>query len=140
MIINNRRVSNSTHHTHIPCCRSSNNSLSSQKQQFSHWRNSVTFITGNAQLKSKNKKQTQKNDPKNWKIPTPKICQILSTRFIQPSWHHQDDEQTQKRKKKWHKFLFKKFFFCSTLSEFGNFLLCERILINVTTCQNETSS
>jgi hypothetical protein len=31
-------------------------------------------------------------------------------------------------------------FFCSTLSEFENFLLCERILINVTTCQNETSS
>jgi hypothetical protein len=31
-------------------------------------------------------------------------------------------------------------FFCSTLSEFWNFLLCERILINVTTCQNETSS
>jgi hypothetical protein len=30
------------------------------------------------------------------------------------------------------------FFFCSTLSEFENFLLCERILINVTTCQNET--
>jgi hypothetical protein len=30
--------------------------------------------------------------------------------------------------------------FCSTLSEFENFLLCERILINVTTCQNETSS
>jgi hypothetical protein len=27
-------------------------------------------------------------------------------------------------------------FFCSTLSEFENFLLCERILINVTTCQN----
>jgi hypothetical protein len=33
-----------------------------------------------------------------------------------------------------------KIFFCSTLSEFENFLLCERILINVTTCQNETSS
>jgi hypothetical protein len=32
------------------------------------------------------------------------------------------------------------FFFCSTLSEFENFLLCERILINLTTCQNETSS
>jgi hypothetical protein len=32
------------------------------------------------------------------------------------------------------------FFFCSTLSEFANFLLCERILINVTTCQNETSN
>jgi hypothetical protein len=31
-------------------------------------------------------------------------------------------------------------FFCWTLSEFENFLLCERILINVTTCQNETSS
>jgi hypothetical protein len=31
-------------------------------------------------------------------------------------------------------------FFCSTLSEFENFLLCERILINITTCQNETSS
>jgi hypothetical protein len=31
-------------------------------------------------------------------------------------------------------------FFCSTLSEFENFLLCERILINVTICQNETSS
>jgi hypothetical protein len=31
-------------------------------------------------------------------------------------------------------------FFCSTLSEFENFLLCERILINLTTCQNETSS
>jgi predicted transcriptional regulator len=30
--------------------------------------------------------------------------------------------------------------FCSTLSEFENFLLCERILINVTTCLNETSS
>jgi hypothetical protein len=29
-----------------------------------------------------------------------------------------------------------KYFFCSTLSEFENFLLCERILINVTTCQN----
>jgi hypothetical protein len=28
-------------------------------------------------------------------------------------------------------------FFCSTLSEFENFLLCERILINLTTCQNE---
>jgi hypothetical protein len=27
-------------------------------------------------------------------------------------------------------------FFCSTMSEFENFLLCERILINVTTCQN----
>jgi hypothetical protein len=33
-----------------------------------------------------------------------------------------------------------KIFFCSTLSEFENFLLCKRILINVTTCQNETSS
>jgi hypothetical protein len=32
------------------------------------------------------------------------------------------------------------FFFCSTVSEFENFLLCERILINVTTCQNEMSS
>jgi hypothetical protein len=31
-------------------------------------------------------------------------------------------------------------FFCSTLSEFENFLLCERILINLTTCQIETSS
>jgi hypothetical protein len=31
-------------------------------------------------------------------------------------------------------------FFYSTLSEFENFLLCERTLINVTTCQNETSS
>jgi hypothetical protein len=31
-------------------------------------------------------------------------------------------------------------FFWSTLSEFENFLLCERILINVTTCQNERSS
>jgi hypothetical protein len=30
--------------------------------------------------------------------------------------------------------------FCSTLSEFENFLLCEQILINVTTCQNETSN
>jgi hypothetical protein len=30
--------------------------------------------------------------------------------------------------------------FCSTLSEFENFLLYERIWINVTTCQNETSS
>jgi hypothetical protein len=30
--------------------------------------------------------------------------------------------------------------FCSTLPEFENFLLRERILINVTTCQNETSS
>jgi hypothetical protein len=29
--------------------------------------------------------------------------------------------------------------FCSTLSEFENVLLCERILINVTTCQNKTS-
>jgi hypothetical protein len=28
-------------------------------------------------------------------------------------------------------------FFCA---EFENFLLCERISINVTTCQNETSS
>jgi hypothetical protein len=28
-------------------------------------------------------------------------------------------------------------FFCSTLSEFENFLLCERILINLTTCQND---
>jgi hypothetical protein len=27
-----------------------------------------------------------------------------------------------------------------TLSEFENFLLCEQILINVTSCQNETSS
>jgi hypothetical protein len=33
-----------------------------------------------------------------------------------------------------------KIIFCSTLSEFENFLLCERILINLTTCQNETSS
>jgi hypothetical protein len=33
-----------------------------------------------------------------------------------------------------------KIIFCSTLSEFENFLLCERILLNVTTCQNETSS
>jgi hypothetical protein len=32
------------------------------------------------------------------------------------------------------------FIFSSTLSEFENFLLRERILINVTTCQNETSS
>jgi hypothetical protein len=30
--------------------------------------------------------------------------------------------------------------FCLTLSEFENFPLCERILINLTTCQNETSS
>jgi hypothetical protein len=30
--------------------------------------------------------------------------------------------------------------FCTTLSEFENFPLCERILINLTTCQNETSS
>jgi hypothetical protein len=28
-------------------------------------------------------------------------------------------------------------FFCSTLSEFENFPLCERILINVTTCQTK---
>jgi hypothetical protein len=35
---------------------------------------------------------------------------------------------------------YKKYVFGSTLSEFENFLLCERILINVTTCQNETSS
>jgi hypothetical protein len=35
---------------------------------------------------------------------------------------------------------YKQFFFCSTLSELENFLLCERILINLTTCQNETSS
>jgi hypothetical protein len=34
----------------------------------------------------------------------------------------------------------KKQIFYSTLSEFENFLLCERILINVTTCQNETSN
>jgi hypothetical protein len=32
------------------------------------------------------------------------------------------------------------FIFSWTLSEFENFLLCERILINVTTCQNETSN
>jgi hypothetical protein len=32
----------------------------------------------------------------------------------------------------------KNIFFCSTLSEY--FLLCERILMNLTTCQNETSS
>jgi hypothetical protein len=31
-------------------------------------------------------------------------------------------------------------FFCSTLSEFENFFLSERILINLSTCQNETSS
>jgi hypothetical protein len=31
-------------------------------------------------------------------------------------------------------------FFCSTLSGFENFRLRERILINVTICQNETSS
>jgi hypothetical protein len=31
-------------------------------------------------------------------------------------------------------------FFCSTLSEFENFLMCERILINVTTCQNESQA
>jgi hypothetical protein len=37
-------------------------------------------------------------------------------------------------------FLVQNKFFYSTLSEFENFLLCERILINVTTCQNETSS
>jgi hypothetical protein len=36
--------------------------------------------------------------------------------------------------------LLEKGFFCSILSEFENFLLCERILINVTTCQNKTSS
>jgi hypothetical protein len=34
----------------------------------------------------------------------------------------------------------RKQFFYSTLSEFENVLLCERILINLTTCQNETSS
>jgi hypothetical protein len=44
--------------------------------------------------------------------------------------------QDFKKKKK----LLNKIIFCSTLSEFENFLLCERILINVTTCQNETSS
>jgi hypothetical protein len=44
--------------------------------------------------------------------------------------------QDLKKKKK----LLNKIIFCSTLSEFENFLLCERILINVTTCQNETSS
>jgi hypothetical protein len=33
-----------------------------------------------------------------------------------------------------------KYVFCSTLLEFDNFLLCEQILINVTTCQNEMSS
>jgi hypothetical protein len=32
------------------------------------------------------------------------------------------------------------YYFSSTLSEFENFLLCERILINLTTCQNKTSS
>jgi hypothetical protein len=31
------------------------------------------------------------------------------------------------------------YFFCSTLSELENFFLCERILINVTTCKKETS-
>jgi hypothetical protein len=30
--------------------------------------------------------------------------------------------------------------FFSRLTQFENFLLCERILINVTTCQKETSS
>jgi hypothetical protein len=30
-----------------------------------------------------------------------------------------------------------KYFFCSTLSEFENFLLCERILINVTTVKTK---
>jgi hypothetical protein len=35
---------------------------------------------------------------------------------------------------------FKKDLFCSTLSEFENFLLCERILINVTTCQTNFKS
>jgi hypothetical protein len=34
----------------------------------------------------------------------------------------------------------KKVRFCSTLSEFENFLLCERNLINLTPCQNETSN
>jgi hypothetical protein len=34
----------------------------------------------------------------------------------------------------------RKIYFCSTLSEFENFLQCERILINVTTGQNKTSS
>jgi hypothetical protein len=38
------------------------------------------------------------------------------------------------------KYRFHKELFCSTLSELENFLLCERILINVTTCQNETSN
>jgi hypothetical protein len=33
--------------------------------------------------------------------------------------------------------LHKKKFFCSTLSEFENFLLCERILINVTTVKTK---
>jgi hypothetical protein len=40
-------------------------------------------------------------------------------------------------------FFFKQFsksIFCSALSEFENFFLCERILINVTICQNETPS
>jgi hypothetical protein len=30
--------------------------------------------------------------------------------------------------------------FCSTLSELENFLLCERILINVTNCQNKSQA
>jgi hypothetical protein len=36
-------------------------------------------------------------------------------------------------------FVILEIFFCSTLSEFQNFLVCERILINLTTCQNEAN-
>jgi hypothetical protein len=42
----------------------------------------------------------------------------------------------KKNKKQFHK----KFLFYSTLAEFEDFFLCERILINVTTCQSETLS
>jgi hypothetical protein len=45
---------------------------------------------------------------------------------------------TKKKKKSSHLFLKINIFFGSTLSEFENFLLCERILVNITTCQNKT--
>jgi hypothetical protein len=61
------------------------------------------------------------NEPNEMCDPTLHLSNLIKTANVDISYHSNN-------------------LFCATLSEFENFLLCERILINLITCQNETSN
>jgi hypothetical protein len=61
------------------------------------------------------------NEPNEMCDPTLHLSNLIKTANVDISYHSNN-------------------LFCATLSEFKNFLLCERILINLITCQNETSN